>query len=244
MQYKEILPVPALRQFIDCYWVLKNNDKETYRNRILPDGCVDIIFNFGESCKVENHTLQHSNTYLVGAMTSYQISYISPNADLIGIRFKPFGFNCLHNFCSLHEITDATIEFDRKLAPDFLKVSKFSYAYLNEYFSAKNISRENLSPLPRIINDIQNKSGRVGVEELIDQCCITARQLERIFKKEVGLTPKKFISIIRNKSAMRELQQRSPGTTLLHIALKYGYYDHSHLCKEIKKFSGQTPSVL
>ncbi|MEO1485955.1 MAG: AraC family transcriptional regulator [Bacteroidota bacterium] len=67
--------------------------------------------------------------------------------------------------------------------------------------------------------------------------------LERYFKKETGLTPKNFQTLKRFKKVLRELTTTKNQDWQYYVA-KYGYYDQSHFIKEMKRFTGQTPSVL
>src|SRR5882724_3910816 len=111
MTYTEIPPHPALAPYIDAYWSVKGAGQNTATNRILPDGCVDIIFNLGE-----NETLMKSGkAYLVGTMTSPIDTYVTPGTRLLGIRFRPAAFSAFYAFSSLHAITDNTIECDKQL---------------------------------------------------------------------------------------------------------------------------------
>ena len=67
--------------------------------------------------------------------------------------------------------------------------------------------------------------------------------LERYFKKETGLTPKAFQTLIRFKLATEELYN-SRNRDWIHYVNKYKYFDQSHFIKEIKRFTGFTPSQL
>lgn len=68
------------------------------------------------------------------------------------------------------------------------------------------------------------------------------RQLERNFKKHIGLSPKEYSNIIRFQNALSLIKNEN--RSLLDIALECGYYDHSHLVNEIKRNTGFPPSQL
>ena len=67
--------------------------------------------------------------------------------------------------------------------------------------------------------------------------------IERYFKKETGLTPKSFQTLQRFKKVLRELST-SVNLDWQHYVLEHGYYDQSHFIKEMKKFTGYSPSAL
>jgi AraC-like DNA-binding protein len=67
--------------------------------------------------------------------------------------------------------------------------------------------------------------------------------LERHFKKEAGLTPKQYQCLRRYKSAIIEIYE-TQNPDWAHYVQKYGYFDQSHFIKDIKRFTGFTPSQL
>ena len=67
--------------------------------------------------------------------------------------------------------------------------------------------------------------------------------LDRYFKKETGFSPKKYQSLRRYKTAVEEIY-KSQNDDWHHYIEKYGYFDQSHFIKEIKRFTGYTPSQL
>lgn len=87
MQYKKVTPYKELEAYIQFYWELKGNERETQRERVFPDGCAGIVMNLGDSCLTDNGTkiMEFGKTYIVGAMTLFKDSFIKPNSHLIGV---------------------------------------------------------------------------------------------------------------------------------------------------------------
>jgi hypothetical protein len=44
MEYREHAPGPILTPWVECFWVRSDADRETGDQRVLPDGCADILF--------------------------------------------------------------------------------------------------------------------------------------------------------------------------------------------------------
>src|SRR5262249_37639987 len=42
--YRELAPHPALATWIECYWTRRAPAASARRERVLPDGCVDFVF--------------------------------------------------------------------------------------------------------------------------------------------------------------------------------------------------------
>jgi AraC-like DNA-binding protein len=76
---------------------------------------------------------------------------------------------------------------------------------------------------------------------IAEQLGIGERQLERKFKEWVGFGPKKFARLLRFRQALERLHD-APQNKL--NVLSAGFYDPSHLNKEIKAFTGLTPDAL
>ncbi|WP_390937226.1 helix-turn-helix domain-containing protein [Parapedobacter soli] len=98
--------------------------------------------------------------------------------------------------------------------------------------------------LQAVINDIHSANGQISVYDLSKRHCTTVRQLERIFKKNIGISPKEYSNIIRFQNALRIIRNSDKNRSLLDIAFECGYYDHSHLTNEIKRNTGLVPSQI
>ncbi|MBN8853228.1 MAG: hypothetical protein BGO55_13170 [Sphingobacteriales bacterium 50-39] len=236
MQYTAIAPHPLLAPYIDAFWSVQGAGQETTVGKVLPDGCVDIIFNLGK----DMGDMKSGRVYLIGAMTTPIDSSVAPGTRLLGVRFKPAAFWAFYTFSSLHEITDDKVECDKALTPD-LAVLK-THDGLNKFFLDR-LSRPKHTLFP-LLEDIRMHQGQVRVEELARRHFITVRQLERNFKYYIGISPKEFVNQERFRYTLQRIHCRKPGESLSDIAFECGYYDHSHLTQEIKKYTGEAPGNL
>lgn len=244
MSYIQFKPHPKLSPYIDAYWKVTGANEELKTGKILPDGCVDIILNVGDDFLSTDgkFCMKNETAYLVGTMTKFKDSILRPGTSLIGIRFKPAGFSFFYKYASLHEITDQTIEFEKKLAPEIGNHLDDHVHYLDRFFLNK-LSDPNPALL-KIIADIENKNGRESVTGIAQKHCVTPRQLERIFKHFIGISPKQFSGIVRFRHALSLIKYKSKDRNLLDIALDCGYFDHANLGNEFKKYAGNTPSEI
>jgi AraC-like DNA-binding protein len=244
MNYKQTKPHSALANYIDAYWTAAGDSEEIVQEKILPDGCVDIILSFGDDCKTDRNrfNIKNGKAYLVGTMSHFKMIEMSPGARLFGIRFKPAAFSAFYRFTSLDQVTDTTIEFEEKPVPDLNKIILDSSRYLDRFFL--NRLTQPIHMLLPVVADIENNRGQVTVNELAKRHFITTRQLERGFKQYIGVSPKEFINFIRYRSVAPVIQNKSADTSLSDIAFEHGYYDHSHLTNTIKRYTGVSPSQL
>ncbi|MDR1347578.1 MAG: hypothetical protein LBJ63_03985, partial [Prevotellaceae bacterium] len=81
--YNEYNPDIQLTHWVETYWVASGFINSEDVTKILPDGCVDIIFMF-------DRTKGSFHVSIVGTMTTFfEIDYQS--VQMFGIRFKPAG---------------------------------------------------------------------------------------------------------------------------------------------------------
>ncbi len=78
------------------------------------------------------------------------------------------------------------------------------------------------------------------VAELAARAAVSARHLDRLFDRYVGIAPKVVGRVLRFQGALRALM-RDPGCSLAALAVAWGYYDQAHFVKDFKRFSGGVP---
>ncbi len=83
--------------------------------------------------------------------------------------------------------------------------------------------------------------GDPDVDLLASRTALSLRQLERMTKRYYGMPPKK---LARKYRALRAAQALAHGDSLDDAGLGLAFYDQSHLIREVKQFTGLTPSQL
>ncbi len=81
------------------------------------------------------------------------------------------------------------------------------------------------------------------IADVARRMCVSPRHLTRTFRHAVGLTPKMFARISRFQRVAAVLDD-GPGEVLAGVALACGYYDQSHLVRDVRAFAGGTPVAL
>jgi AraC-like DNA-binding protein len=244
MKYKKIKPSKALEPFIHFYWELKGNEWERQWERVFADGCAGIVMNLGDNCLTDNGSviMEFGKTYVVGAMTSFKDSFIDTDTHLIGVCLKPATFANFYSYASQNELTNDTVEFEKSNSFNVDKTFNNPFIYFDLLFSERIKTKNN--ELQTVISDIHSTNGQISIYELSKRNFTTTRQLERNFKKLIGLSPKEYSNIIRFQNALRLIKKTNQNRSLLDIAFECGYYDHSHLSNEIKRITGISPSLL
>ena len=190
--------------------------------------------------------------YLIGVKTKFT-DVIHEKADrMIGIRFRPCAISAFTQV-PIYEFNDCRINTDlfpslfsdfkpEKLIRTSNRISQLEH--IDNYLLSKlgylhDINKQ----IIYIAEYIQVTKGIVPINELLNKVCLSQRQFERKFKDLTGMTPKMFSAITRFSTAEKFIRFH-PDKSLFTIALDCGYYDHSHLIREFKRFSGVLPQML
>ncbi|NOJ47808.1 helix-turn-helix transcriptional regulator [Bradyrhizobium archetypum] len=85
--------------------------------------------------------------------------------------------------------------------------------------------------------------GRVRIDQLVKQSGLSARQFQRRFTVQVGLSPKLYARTVRFDAALtaHRNEPSKPWTGIIHSA---GYFDQAHFIRECHGLVGVAPSQL
>ncbi len=239
--YKELKPSKGLRRLIDSFWTFSGNKApESYK--VLPDNCVDVIFDF-----------TNNSVFVSGVMSNYQTRELAADANLIGIRFRVENFSSITPL-PLSETRNLRIELSQVVPTyqttileqlDDLPTINSKISLLENFaadrLNALNRQRDHL--ILSIVGMIQSAKGSISVQHIADSNFISLRQLERRFKEYIGLSLKEYSRIVRFIHTQKAISS-SPEKSLLEIAFDMGFFDHSHLAYEFKRISGENPSYF
>ncbi|WP_259066935.1 helix-turn-helix transcriptional regulator [Mucilaginibacter sp. X4EP1] len=243
MKYIKYLPDISLQRHIAYYWILQTDATFTAVNvPLFADVDTDIFINFGSAeAKFNDHvSLSPGCVYMGGANTLSSFINSFPNSTFIGIKFKAGGLPIFYNL-PLFEIVDQIIEFQDKQLYSILDLDELLPKRLDKFFITKKNKISNISSVTEVVHSYRNI---MQVDLLAQKCNMSTRTMERAFNKTMGMGPKEFIAIVRFQKALKMLQKSRLNGKLMDVAFEAGYYDHAHLTREVKKYSGLTPSEI
>lgn len=239
-RYIESDPHPKLAGYVYCYWRLTSaggKDQAPFIYRVVPDGCIDIVFNLDTISEVS----------VMGFTSSYNEFELPVDFDYAGIRFMPAAFTMLFGV-NASELTqreesaaDVIPVFYRSVAHT-LDEQRDSDQYKDVFdkLLLEHLSNISLSTDQRLINAIgivlRNK-GLVNLSQDLD-IGVSDRQLRRLFQYYVGDTPKAFARVIRFQHFLSLAKNQNCDKSTY---LDAGYYDQAHFNKEFKALFGLTP---
>ena len=254
--YRKFSAGSLLADYIQCYWTITSNSQihSPVFNRILPDGCIDIIFNLGDPFYRVSHDLSVNylpQNFVVGAMRQPLVVGLTGQVEVIGVRFKPGGAYPFFRF-PLNEMTDHLVALD-DLRHQIVNEMEFhiaekatitrKIAYL-EYLLARHIQAAPHKDgiIGKAISNICDSKGQVTINSLGKLLGISSRHLERKFIENVGLSPKMFCRVIRVRNAISIMRSQSK-PDWSEITYSAGFYDQAHFIREFKAISGLNPGA-
>lgn len=254
MIYQTYAPRPDLEPFVKCYWTLQvPYDKDAERQRIIPDGCIEMIFVLGDD--VKRYTSESEFILQPRAMVLGQTIdpfYVEPTGDVdsFAVRFYPFGFAGFVPV-SINELanreTPITQLFDIEAANALEKriieatTTHARIAIVEDFLLTCLADAKTIDNMVRkTIDAILLTRGSASIKTLLKDDLSKRRQLERKFLKLVGVSPKQLGKVIRMQTALHMmLNQQSENLT--RIAYESEYYDQAHFVKDFKEFTGINP---
>lgn len=246
--YQEFMPDELLSPYVDTYWVAQGTVAESFTMKVLPDGCIDIIFAWDDSAVARG--MAEAVPYVIGGGDIFLEEVIAGRVKMFGIRFKPVAIRAFIR-TSACELTGQVIELaeqDSLFGTDFSEIINDHEPLVNQI---KKIDRHLIGKLPKLyptekriiktVEWIEQHHGMISMPTLADKACLSPRQFERLFKNEIGLSAKTFSRIERMKYT-KEYLQNNPGHSIFDVAINCGYYDCAHLDKEFWALTGESPS--
>lgn len=249
MQFSRIEPPHELKHLVECYWIVKSTDNTPLLQKIIPDGFPEIIFHFGDPYKIElkKDWETQAASLVAGQITSYFFLENTGHSDILGIKLKPSALTILFG-ADMSLLKDKVVSF-REFGNSGLNNIDQSIRHSNDSLQRIEIINDHLlkmsaagqtDPLDHVIKLIFSSYGMLPISAISDQTEISDRQLERLFKKFIGISPKFYTRIIRFNYIFQVAQGKK--LNWAEVGVESGFYDQAHFIKNFKAFTGEDPS--
>ena len=250
--YQEYPPHPALSDYVACMWTCSVDPQaQACSYRVLPDNCIDILWQD-----------RGARGFATGMMTASNTVLMEARVRTVAVRFKPG--RAAHFFgLPLDELTDVHADmhdlWGRSEAGQIVDAlwtrpltDQARLAVLEQHLmtrlAAGSGARDSALVL-HAIDAIESAHGLLKIEALADEIGVSRQHLATRFRARVGITTKMFSRICRFRRAVADIGDIGAGTPTARIdwaalALDCGYFDQSHLIHEFREFSGSSPDAF
>ena len=186
----------------------------------------------------------------------YRLSLTSQGWEIIYLEFSK---ECLPLFKKLYQMKGHCFDIDEQLLQlviqlyrmaiddkleDIYQNSKYAYDLLMNFMGhfSKEIQKKTFSLYIDLSKKFieENYHQLIGVEEIANYAQLSKFHLTREFKKEVGVTPGKYLTQVRMRKAI-ELLIFSQHITIQDIATQIGYNNANYFSKVFKREMGVSP---
>ena len=248
MIFEKFQPSQALENIVQEYWIYESQDPSIHQQKIIPDGFSEIIIHYGDPYRInlEGDWKQQEKLLFSNQISSYFFLENMGVSGMIGIKLHPVSFYELFE-TDMTDCTDQVIHLP-ELIPDQIDNMLPVLAENLNYKERVNLVESWLLSLKiseqrkvrEAVDQIIGSRGIIDIESIANENGVSTRQLERLFKKVVGVSPKFYARIIRSSNIFKVMD--SDDQSWVKVALKSGYFDQSHFIKNFKEFTGEEPS--
>ena len=237
-----LYPHPRLREYISHYHI-------TFPTRaLMPDGFTAMP----DGCSSLNMAIDASRMYadLAGPTTKPSIigGQVNHLEMLVGIDFQPAG---LFAFTGIDqsEFLDQSFPFEtvnpvlhKSMAEAIEKAaSVYELAASFDALLLDNMHTVSRPQVKQAFLHILETGGNTTARQLSDHVHYSERQLNRLFRQHVGLSPKSFSRLARIYHAFRLL--KDPRNSLTMVSDLAGFHDLSHFTRDFRLVCGVTPQA-
>lgn len=242
-RYQEFLPQKELRSYVACYWTLDTDaSNKTDLHRIIPDGCVDLIFD-------RNASSASQGAFAAGLMTTFETVNLTSRCSFFGIRLfvehaRRFLKYPVSEMLGGHVLLEELWGSEAKdIAEAILEADGVSEIIERaERLLRRVLLQSERSSDPVLYSSMQYmyaSRGRISIRALAAELGYAERSVRRKFQQELGVV----LDILRFQYVLRELHNGIQ-RRFTDIALKYGYYDQPHFIHRFERLYGLPPGQV
>ena len=250
----QLPPQNRLSSIIKHYLFIENKCVNRQDFRLFSDGNPGIVFHFKNTLQqyspADGKLIPQPASFVYGQITDFNNLTSFGDLRMLVVVLQPYALFPLFNVAA-SELNDSIIPLKDLLKNQFSNLEErvtnapdiySAINMLEDCFISKLDQLTALGPIVQAaISLIYRQNGNAHVANILNSLPITERQLERKFNDYVGVSPKRFIDIVRFQGFLKALQVHSSDKSVDEIVYRCGYYDQAHLNKYFKKQTGVTP---
>ncbi len=255
MVHEVFFPGFPLNQFIQSFLYYKGYSPDHSIDRFLPDGNVNVVIDLTERPKFiyDNDTLKEiqacRRVWFSGMRNSFITIPSGKDSEMFIINFhKGMAYPFVE--MPMDQMTDVVVDGQLVMTDEILTIrDKLLESHSpSEMFSKAQwhlnaVYRNRLARNPCVefaIQSILDQPNHLSMSALASKVGYSQKHFIKLFKEQVGVTPKSFLRIIRFQSSVSQIE-KTGAMNWSAVAHDCGYYDQAHFISDFKQFSGFTP---
>lgn len=250
-------PSPALRDIIACHQIIRLRfapDQAVPIKAYWPRPAMALAFYPRDAERVRligDKAVNHKpRAALIGQPTMMAHRQGGRDFSVYQIELCP---GALYHLTGIpaHRLTDGYVDAEAVFPPGFRALvdriedaedPEVMIALAEGWLAAQRAARPpSLSPATAWAARALGQEAGFSLDALSHHANMDPRQLRRLFAQHMGISPKLYARVARFDRAIR-LHNRQPGEDWLSIAIAAGYYDHQHMARDFRDFTGMAPT--
>ncbi len=199
---------------------------------IIPDGCISMVFR-----KYEDDT----RGYICGVTDEMKKLEVRPGESYIFIRFLPgVGASIIDGDASSITNKARQVKSSDPAGGQILSILERETCLAERIRLISRVIRTRMQEEPNkylikyCTDRIFQCQGNIKVETLAEETGFTARHIDKMFERCVGISPKLYSQIIRLQMSMSRIMEERD-ELLVDIAVDCGFFDHAHMNRTYRK---------
>jgi AraC-like DNA-binding protein len=253
--YTQCTPSLPLAPYVACHWAVPRTEgKAATRIRVLPDGCMDVIFDLTGGLAPFDTPQAATGTpvaFITGATINPEVIALPASPHVAGVRFRPGGAAAFLNIAA-RDLAGAHVP----LGDIMPELARLGADLMDETHTPNTMvgiidrllqERLHRARVPdaltaHAVEAIWRGPASLRVESLARSMGIHGKRLERSLRHQTGLTPKQLARTLRFVSAVRHITA-APEYPLADLALALGFADQAHFNRKFKTMAELSPSA-
>lgn len=230
---------------------------DSFCSPLFADGNSSMVFHLGTTYRVGVGSWLPSAGgacgKVIGAMSRVYTGSPAELPQMIGAYFEP-AQGSVWTHVAASDLTDRIVDLEDLWGPTACELSN----QLDEVDDAERIDRLESTLLSRmearresnrvldvagLAHWVLNRRGRTTVESVAETAGVSRQYLTRVFRDELGISPKRYCRLARFKASL-VFTRRGNDVDWARAAIEMGYADQSHMIAEFREFSSLTPQRL
>lgn len=250
------LPDEKVRPFVEFFYEISvvAERGSPLPQKVYPCGHTMLLFMRNGYWRADDgcNTVDVSGGYISGQRDNHFLLQPFGAPTCFGIAFKPAAFRDLFQI-DMNELSNNMYPLPDVMGKDGSAVTSQiidagtwqQQKEIVQAFIIRRASRKTRLPesdwIDLVLSVINQHHGDISVRRICRLFHCSERHLERVFSVHIGISPKRWITLVRFFNVMRYLksQKLSP----LELAAFLNYYDHSHFYKDFRRFTGENFST-
>lgn len=231
-----------LAEFVEFLWTAVDYAPAHVGEWILPTGTVDIVINLNSS--------EAEPGWISGVQASAVYLETRRPLSLIGARLRPGGARAILGHPA-GELCNASARLEEIWGGDAVDLrdgllrttgEHHQVAMFEHFLHGRLLAQDSDNAGTRFaMRQHRNMLRATTVHELADLSGLSAWRYSSLFLDHIGLTPKRYLRLIRFRRAIATIQDAAE-VDWVTVAMDCGYFDHAHFCHDFRAFSGVTPA--